>query len=189
MNQPLQLEDEKRNQNLIGLTLIAYLILLLWVIVFKCNNINVLHIERNHSRTLWERLSKNLIPFRSIVHYVTIGHEKEILYFFVNFFLFVPMGILLPFYRTPQKSVLLILATTVSVEIFQLFSCWGGFDSTDIIMNFLGGIAGIWVYQKWIIHLPDKVINPLAAGTAFLGCTLSVFALVQTALHFPALHL
>ena len=51
-------------QDIVVATLVAYFVLLVWVIVFKCNNIKSLHIEFNRSMTILERLKFKAIPFK-----------------------------------------------------------------------------------------------------------------------------
>lgn len=88
----------------------------------------------------------NLIPFN--------WRENGLKQFFIeelaNIILFIPLGFFLPaVFRTNRKAyktILIIFATTFSIEFFQYFI--GRLtDIDDIITNLLGGIIGYMIFK------------------------------------------
>ena len=78
--------NEKINKRLlIGLTVI-YIILLIWIIVFKCNYNEGLHIETNRAMTLMERLTYKKIPFEKFIEAVKGGGTLAVLELVAFFF-------------------------------------------------------------------------------------------------------
>ena len=165
--------------------LVCYTLILVWIIVFKCNINEELFIERNRSLSLWERFTFNIIPFRDVI--VSIKGHRIItsLAFFLNTVLLIPGGMLLGFFVGKKSGLLVSLAFILGIEIFQLFSCWGGFDFTDVIMNVLGVYIGFLIYDLLYPVLSAKLINKLALITLFPAITVTLFAITLTIIHFP----
>ena len=77
--------------------------------------------------------------------YYEIIQTGNILFLFenlANIFIFVPFGIFARFVLSEKKSLLLIISTTVSMELIQLLFRRGFFEWDDIFNNFLGGLIG-----------------------------------------------
>lgn len=114
-----------------------YMVLLVWIILFKLQlSIHELDTVRNI----------NLIPF----HYENeIGmnfHLKEVL---ENIGIFIPFGIYLCMLKNEpdfKRKFILILSTSLILEIFQYILAVGGTDITDLITNTCGGMIGIGLY-------------------------------------------
>ena len=175
------------NTRLLTALFITYIIILAWVVIFKCNVTADMQIAKNLATPLIDRFLVNIIPFKSFI--VSMGTSYRFTYaeFFMNFLVFIPLGAALPFFLGERKQLTLYItaATTIAIEIFQLFSGWGGFDTTDLILNFAGGLVGYILYNKLRPKLSDKVVN----RTLFiLLCIFLPFAAtvsVITALNFP----
>ncbi|MBO5907403.1 MAG: VanZ family protein [Clostridia bacterium] len=175
------------NKSLFSILFFTYLIIIAWVIIFKCNVTADMQIAKNQATPLIDRFLVNIIPFQSFI--VSVGTSYRFTYaeFFMNFFVFIPMGLGLPFFLGKKKHLTLYItaAITLAVEIFQLFSGWGGFDTTDLILNFLGGLVGYALYNKLRPRLSDATVNKI---TVILLCVFLPFAIavsVVTALNFP----
>lgn len=67
--------------------------------------------------------------------------------YLLNFFLFVPMGFLVPLlwkqYRTENHVLLFGFGTSFAIEVLQMF-CGRTTDVDDLLMNTLGALIGYW---------------------------------------------
>ena len=120
--------------------LAVYLLLLVWVILFKGT---VPH------GGMFLRRSVNLIPFYvdpSAPYLRPIAHRDWI----VNVLAFVPFGILADLLnkkRSLWKPVLAGFGTSLFLETAQYLTGLGATDVTDLITNTAGTIVGILVYR------------------------------------------
>ena len=175
-----------RTQRLVlRLLLIFYTVILLWGIVFKCNMNDQLNIERNLSLTLWERFTVNLIPFRDIYYSILGRRVWSILAFFFNVICFIPLGMLLRRITEEGAAVLLTLALSLCVEIFQLFSGFGGFDPTDLFLNALGGYLGSRLYDAILPRLSERMTAYCLAAAVVPTALLAIAVTVRTVILFP----
>ena len=175
-----------RTQRLVlRLLLIFYTVILLWGIVFKCNMNDQLNIERNLSLTLWERFTVNLIPFRDIYYSILGRRVWSILAFFFNVICFIPLGMLLRRITEEGAAVLLTLALSLCVEIFQLFSGFGGFDPTDLFLNALGGYLGSRLYDAILPRLSERTTAYCLAAAVVPIALFAVVVTVRTVILFP----
>lgn len=150
---------------------VIYLLGVVWIILFKfpftfSNLDNIRGIE--------------LIPF-----YVS-EIKKESVFFnniLFNFLFFIPFGVFVCLIKsdwTFVKKVSPIVLLSLSFEILQFVFAIGVSDTTDLITNTLGGIAGIGSYHIMLPILKDKthkIINAVAL----------VLVLIMLALFFAAL--
>ena len=69
--------------------------------------------------------------------------------YLLNFFLFVPMGFLVPLlwkqYRTENHVLLFGFGTSFAIEVLQMF-CGRTSDVDDLLMNTLGTLFGYWMF-------------------------------------------
>lgn len=175
------------NMHLFVALFAVYLVILTWIIIFKCNVTADMQIQKNQATPLIDRLLISIIPFKSFI--VSMGTSYRFTYveFFLNFFAFIPMGLALPFMLGKRKKLTLFItaAVTLSVEIFQLFSGWGGFDTTDLILNFSGGLVGYLIFNKLRHKASDKLINKLTLVLLCISLPFAIAVSVVTALNFP----
>ena len=168
-----------------GLTLV-YFIILLWVIVFKCNQNEFLHIELNREIPVADRIEP--YPFSK---WVLLYNERyfsllEITAFLFNFICMLPFGALLRFFT--KKNWLIItmgVLFSLAIEMFQLFSGWGGLEYTDIVTMVLGVIVGIWIYDFLRPKWSEKFINRLATFFLAVGAPLAILTVISTIINFP----
>ena len=182
---PLANKDKLTKHDIVVATLVVYLVLLVWVIVFKCNNVKSLHIEFNRSMTILERLKFKAIPFKYTIERILEGRPLEILATIFNVVCFVPMTMLFRLLKLNNKqSLLLAGGISMAIEIFQLFSCWGGFDVSDWILNVLGAWLGVVLFKPFA-KLTDKTQCVILGVCSLIVLPVNIFAIVNTALNFP----
>ena len=177
-------ENKELNKKMIRALIILYIIFLLWVIVFKCNNNDGLYIEANRSMTLLERLEYKKIPFIHAYQMILGGDYIEIVAFLGKIILFAPVGLGFCYFTTTKKSLLISFGITVAIEIFQLFSCWGGFEYMDIVLNMLGAIIGVLLYKPFL-KIKNRLINLLALIATAILIPIDIFAIINSIIHFP----
>lgn len=148
-------------------SLLLYLILLTWIIVFK--------FRLDFSSLKYIR-SINLIPFKANG---VVNGIKETL---INLLLFVPFGMYLQFIMKDKNfKLLLILFLSVLYEILQYILHIGVSDITDVIMNSMGGIIGIFfmmiLYKILMKKIDSKKIN-IILGYISIFIPISIFGML-----------
>lgn len=69
---------------------------------------------------------------------------------FGNIVVFIPFGLFLQVIqkrKTFRKSLLIVIITSMAIELMQFISGLGASDIDDVILNTCGGIIGILAYQ------------------------------------------
>ena len=161
--------------------------ILLWFVLMKCNDVVRLSPEWQPHRTIVQHFLDGAVPFRNFEKLLKTG-GMELVIFFANFALFIPMGFLLPFLMGRGKSVLAVFAVALAIEICQLFTGWGGYDTTDVIITFLGGAFGVWLYSALRSELSNRTVNKLSLWMSALFFPLAVFAIAHTVVNFPPIY-
>ena len=98
----------------------------------------------------------NLIPLERVVfwmkrYYQTYGLGRmftPLFGFYLNILLFVPFGFLL--HLPPRETIILGFLFSLAIEISQLISGLGMFETDDLITNTLGTWIGILAYRRRI---------------------------------------
>jgi len=118
------------------------------------------------SRDMSSTVQMNLIPFKTITYYFSRlnGSYINVINLVGNILLFVPLGFFIPQISLSNKFKklthinLLILASSIFIEVFQLLLLKGIFDVDDIILNTSGGLLGYFaiITYNWI---PEKVYS------------------------------
>jgi glycopeptide antibiotics resistance protein len=104
--------------------------------------------------------SINVVPFKSIVHYIFNYQNLNYDIWFNNLFgmviAFIPFGLLIPIlYNRIKRSFDIIFASalmSMCFEVFQFITNRGIADIDDIILNTLGGILG-FTFLKAMVKL------------------------------------
>jgi len=146
--------------------LALYLVILIWLVLFKLQY-NILSVLFNyHHRSL------NLIPFAapSIVN----GSFREMI---DNVIIFIPFGLLLNvnFKKVeflPKFAFILVLSLTF--ELIQFIFAIGATDITDVITNTVGGFLGLKLYGLSNKYLNNKKLDRVII---FVGILLLVLLL------------
>lgn len=96
----------------------------------------------------------NLIPFKTIWEYISginsVSKARVIQNILGNITIFIPYGMYLQVLLKNKafgKSLLIVLSTSVSIEIIQFAFQLGATDIDDLILNICGGIIGIIGYK------------------------------------------
>ena len=178
--------DNKINNKWIAILFALYIIALIWVIIFKCNNIEALHIDFNKAMTIKERLAFKIVPFQYTLKAVFIdGVFIEIIALIFNIVCFLPAGLLLRCFFKRKYVILIGVGISFGFEVFQLFSTWGGPDISDIVLNVIGVLSGMLLYDFLSPRLKSKAINLTALIFIVIAIPLDIFAIVNSVIHFP----
>lgn len=148
-----------------------YLLLLLWLVLFKFSSDPLSVVANYHTRSL------NLIPFGGISR----SHLSETAY---NIIAFIPFGLLLGV--NLRKSgfwckLAYIGAFSIALETMQFIFAIGRTDINDVITNTLGGLAGLLVYRLVEKYIDNKKLDRcicvvgVALVVVFLALRILVF--------------
>ncbi|WFD09396.1 VanZ family protein [Tepidibacter hydrothermalis] len=122
--------------------LVMYIIYLLYLVFFS----------KDYGRGYFHR-SYNFIPFKTIIEYMFFSPNLKatVVNIAGNILAFVPMGFLVPaaFNRINKyKDIsIVVLIATISIEITQFIIGVGTCDIDDVILNWIGGIIGFYMYK------------------------------------------
>lgn len=94
----------------------------------------------------------NLVPFRTIRECLeNKGLDRFLINIMGNIIMFVPWGFSLPFlwkkFRSLPKMAVMSLMLPLCIETAQIF-VGRTVDVDDVILNFLGGFLGAWIYMQ-----------------------------------------
>ena len=134
--------------------LVLYVLLLVWGLMLKCNNVTSLRntYRRYLKLDIAGRLKKNLIPF---IQYFrpTFFYPKRaasIRDVPLNIMALIPFGFLMGFFLKKNrfaKVALIGFTLSLTVETFQLVTRLGAFCSDDLITNTTGAILGLLLFK------------------------------------------
>lgn len=117
--------------------LILYLLVLLWLVLFKFS-FDLLSVLMDH-----QARSLNVVPFAGFSQ----GNLREMIY---NLAVFIPFGVLLSV-NLKQVTIwwkfALIFIFSLGAEVTQFVLAIGMTDITDIITNSFGGLLGLVLYD------------------------------------------
>jgi glycopeptide antibiotics resistance protein len=135
----------------------AYLLILLWLVLFKLSYDPFAVIRDYQTRSL------NLIPF-------AYSRNTEMI---ANLVVFIPFGVMLGvnFKQVAWTyKIAIIFAFSVALEIIQYCLAIGATDITDVIMNTFGGSFGLAFYIAFSKRTNDGFLDRciLLAGTLIL---------------------
>jgi glycopeptide antibiotics resistance protein len=142
--------------------LALYLLVLLWLVLFKFSA---------HPASIlsnYQRRSLNLIPFdgtsRSNFHQIV-----------ENVIAFIPFGLLLSVnFKVTDfwRKLSFICALSIIVEITQYVFAIGSTDITDVITNTLGGLIGLLFYDALNKRIQNKKLD------RFLGMSIAILLIL-----------
>lgn len=99
------------------------------------------------------KLHYNSYIINPINSFMEINHNRlgGIINIFGNLLMYVPIGVYIKEKLNPRNNIeiLCFIIYIISVEITQALTKTGTFDTNDIIMNTLGFIIGISIYNKY----------------------------------------
>ena len=161
-----------------GLGIIYWLILLFYLFLL----IDTVFFSRDSLRSV------NLIPFNSIKEYIMVdngfGEYRLVdMNIWGNVLMFIPLGIYILVHGKKlslTKCVLLIIGSSVFIEIIQYIFARGATDIDDVILNTLGGVIGIGIYKIFakIFKTDEKIKMAIATLSMVVG--IPILLLVPT---------
>jgi glycopeptide antibiotics resistance protein len=176
-----KMSNSKKIRALTISTFVFYMIILIWITIFKCN-IEAGAQSAGHllkKMTLIERFAYALAD-----NSINDGGIKQML---PNVLIFVPLGILVPLLRgriAPVSTSAIAFFTTLSIECLQLVLAFGYFTYGDLICNTAGAALGIIIYALLIRKMGDTAKFKTLIFCNFLAMAISIFATVNTILNF-----
>lgn len=153
----------KKEQKITFVLLVIYLIILTWIILLK---------TQFSFSALGHYRSVNLIPFAGSV---VINGKVDLDEVLNNFIVFIPVGLYLGMMMpksSPLRKIAPIFGLSLLYEVIQFIYAIGASDITDLIMNTLGGAAGIFLVFLITKLLKEKTVKIL--NIAAVICTLAI---------------
>ena len=153
----------KKEQKITFVLLVIYLIILTWIILLK---------TQFSFSALGHYRSVNLIPFAGSV---VINGKVDLDEILNNFIMFIPVGLYLGMMMpksSPLRKIAPIFGLSLLYEVIQFIYAIGASDITDLIMNTLGGAAGIFLVFLITKLLKEKTVKIL--NIAAVICTLAI---------------
>jgi glycopeptide antibiotics resistance protein len=149
--------------------LAVYSAILAWLILFKFS----VHVA---SALHYGSRSVNLVPFSS-----SSGSADEIV---ANVVVFIPFGLLLALnfkQLNLRRSLLVVLAVSLTAEIVQYIFAIGASDITDVITNTAGGLTGLTAYRLGTRLTDQDRLDRfiVTAGSALLVLVLLLLGAVE----------
>lgn len=152
--------------------LVAYLLVLLWLVLFKFST-DILGVLAGH-----QARSLNLIPFAA-------SSRGEML---DNFLAFFPLGLLLGINDktgSMGRKVAFVVLLSLAVEVLQYLLAIGATDITDVLMNSLGGFGGLaltdlahrYVRHEYLSRVLDLLVTACIAALLVTFLWLRTFVL------------
>ncbi|MGC5166445.1 VanZ family protein [Luteimicrobium sp. DT211] len=160
-----------RTRPLLAALFAAYLVLLVWLVLWK---LDVPWVGSGARRTM------KLVPFVATAENGA-SQPSEVL---GNVLAFVPFGVYLalllprrPWWRTWARAVGLVALTSAGLEVAQYVLAVGSTDVSDLIANTAGGVAGLVA-----VALARPVLRRRTAAVLTAACAVgTVVALLATA--------
>lgn len=163
------------NKKLSSALLISYLLLLIWILLFKFS----LSFSDIAARLDQAVRSVNLLPFQGskVVNGRLVLNE-----IILNGLIFVPLGVLLGISAknfSLIKKFAFIFSFSLVIELLQFILGIGVTDVTDLLMNSVGGILGIGVYQGLSLLVPETKLD---RSLIVIGLIIGIFFLSMLSL-------
>ena len=151
-----------------------YVLLLIWAIVFKFSAIS--EINMNSAMSLDERFFNG---FRFFDFFLESDHwrlVRGLLIAILNILLFMPWGIYASFFYDKKRAVGFACAFSSMVECIQLFARFGVFSFEDILLNTLGALFGVLLFQKYINRISENTTQRINHWTVRIGAPFTAIA-------------
>ena len=165
------------NKKLMCASLVIYIILLIWSIIFKWTD--------------YEVAQESIITFKHLnlaERYVACRpwfFQMDFLDFACNILLFLPMGLFFVLMLKRRYLVILIaLILTTLFEVSQFFTCIGMFNFFDILSNVLGCVLGYIMFVCFNHLVSKRFIDVTNVVIIILFSPLSIYAITMTIINF-----
>ena len=177
---------ELKRLNILSIILFCiYILLLIWIVLFKCNI--YLSITNGYfefkTLTLKERFDYYLIPFIDYFNNDSTQTFIKLKDGILNVFVFIPLGLYLSFFIKNNKFIKVIFYTfliSLLFEIIQLFSLLGSFQTEDLILNLFSGLLGYIIYKIIYKEKNIKVLNILSLICIIILTPILIYGVINT---------
>lgn len=165
--------------------LVCYFLIVLWGVLFKCNNHFTLNraYEILHGEPFPERLFHD--DLRHLVVQMRLGnfHIPSFISVLLNCILLTPFGFGVAHFikkKRVWRVTLLCFLLCFAIEIVQLFTYWGAFAVADLVTNTFSGFLGACLYGR--IYRPERegIFTRIAAVFVLLAIPFTVWIVVRT---------
>ena len=168
---------------------IIYLLLVIWVIVFKCNR--MFAVTQGYyglsQMTLMERLLREINP---IGFYIDPPIESQVPFYalddILNVLIFIPFGLYISYFSKKYKvlkAVIFAFFISLFFEVFQLFSLLGGGSTKDLITNTFGSLIGAIIGKRLYSDSKIKMFNICSIIVLIIEVPLLMYALINTGIN------
>ena len=137
---------------------ILYVMFLIWALYFKFGDIKTVSANaiKYGQMSALERFTFDIIPFD-----FSNTDEKDVhfLYNILNSFVFIPLGVGLIFVDGKvkyKKHLLICFIVSLVLEVTQYFTFIGGFATDDLLMNTLGYLGAVLIYELIFKRFSNK---------------------------------
>lgn len=171
------------------ISMIIYIALLIWVVMFKCNLLDSIRDTYFFfiDKPLNEKLEFYINGFKSAftLSYL-IEYPNDLLEDILNIIVFIPFGLYVSFFSKKQKLIKAIIfsfALSLFLELFQFYTYIGSFAFLDIITNVFGGLIGYFIYyllQKNVTEKKIMVLNKLTLIIIIIMIPILLYAIINT---------
>ena len=182
----MDIKSEKLFKRLSITIFVMYLILVVWVVMFKCNIMGNV-VRSYHMLSEMTIIERILFEINPIGWYINPPVESQVPFYFLddvlNVIVFVPFGLYLSYFikdRKILKTIIIVFIISLSFEIVQLFTLLGGGSSKDIITNTLGAFIGCFVYKGIYKESRIKILNMLSIIAVAILIPIVIYAFVNT---------
>ncbi len=152
---------------ILGLSFIFYLFALIMLLFVGVMFVGIRgHLWTDISLLEYLKGSSNFVPFKTISTYIQALFDRSmnidipIKNLVGNLFMFLPMGIYLPFFIVKMNKVgiftISIVILLFFIEAIQLVTRRGSFDIDDFILNTFGALIG---FAIWKSNLVQKLLK------------------------------
>lgn len=177
---------EIKRLNILSIILFCiYILLLIWIVLLKCNI--YLSITNGYfefkTLTLKERFDYYLIPFIDYINNDSTQTFIKLKDGILNVIVFIPLGLYLSFFIKKNKFIKVIIYTfliSLLFEIIQLFSLLGSFQTEDLILNLVAGLLGYIIYKIIYKEKNIKVLNILSLICIIILTPILIYGVINT---------
>lgn len=183
----INLNSKKTLDTLSRLVFASYMIIFIWIVIFKCGFVDDLKITHKYisSLTIYQRII-NPAEIQSLIYRIQIGEyfHRSILEPFLNIVIFVPVGLYVTFFQNKKRifnTYLISFAISMAIELIQLATMIGGFSFLDLVTNTIGGIAGYFAYKLIYNESRVKVLNIISVIVSIIALPIAIYAIYNVA--------
>ena len=172
-------KEIKINKPLLFSCLFLYLLILIWVISLKCSipsliigprgTIDPIKIDPRFNAYINYSLYQRVIFDASINDLKPISTLKDIV---INICIFIPFGLAVPSLfkkHVASKTLMLGFLLTLSFELIQLFTAFGGFSFIDLLGNTSGAALGLLIFLICKKHLKEETLVKVVNIAGIIG--------------------